>query len=153
MRLGRVLVTLALALALAVAPARADQPAAPAPAPALPAPTLIDHPGDTWYFVGGQFNAIYQAHPRFPAKYSGDNSLQPEPEGIASYVATLYLGARLPTWTEVFVDLELAAGGGLSKALGVAGFPNLDVVRNPTLSQDPYIARAFVRQIIPLSKR
>ena len=45
----------------------------------------------------------------------------------------------------------MALGGGLSQALGVAGFPNLDVVRNPTLGHAPYIARAQIHQIIPLS--
>ena len=45
----------------------------------------------------------------------------------------------------------MALGGGLSQAVGAAGFPNLDVVRNPTLSHAPYIARAEIHQIIPLS--
>ena len=38
----------------------------------------------------------------------------------------------------------------LGEALGVAGFFNLDVVRNPTLSKAPYIARLMWHQIIPL---
>ena len=123
-----------------------------AAAQGMPA-TLIDHPADTWYFAGGQINGIYQYHPGFAAKYSGDNSLKPGHEGIASYVMTLYLGAQVTRYTEILVDGELAAGGGLSSALGVAGFPNLDVVRNPTLSQNPYIARFLVRQIIPLGHK
>jgi carbohydrate-selective porin OprB len=49
------------------------------------------------------------------------------------------------------MHFEAAAGGGLSDALGLAGFTNLDVVRNPTLGTTPYIARGMVRQIIPLS--
>ncbi|MFT3774821.1 MAG: carbohydrate porin [Minicystis sp.] len=139
-------VAAAVALALP-APAKAADPAGP------PAATAFDHPADTWYFVGGQLNAIYQFHPGFAAKYTGPNSLRPEHEGAASYVGTLYLGARLPTMTEIFFDGELAAGGGLSKALGIAGFSNLDVVRNPTLSQNPYVGRFFIRQIIPLGGR
>ena len=45
----------------------------------------------------------------------------------------------------------MAVGGGLSKALGIAGFTNLDVVRNPSLPHDPYVARFEIHQIIPLS--
>ena len=49
------------------------------------------------------------------------------------------------------MDVESAGGRGLSSALGLAGFTNLDVVRNPELGPVPYLARAMVRQIIPLS--
>jgi carbohydrate-selective porin OprB len=38
----------------------------------------------------------------------------------------------------------------LGEALGAAGFFNLDVVRNPTLSKAPYVARLMWHQIIPL---
>ena len=44
-----------------------------------------------------------------------------------------------------------AGGRGLSDALGLAGFTNLDVVRNPTLGSAPYIARAMVHVTVPLS--
>ena len=43
------------------------------------------------------------------------------------------------------------AGHGLSEALGVAGFFNLDVVRNPLLSKAPYVARLMWHQVIALS--
>ena len=66
-------------------------------------------------------------------------------------MATIFLSYQLGSTTEVFADVESAAGGGLSDALGVAGFVNVDVVRNPELGPSPYLARAMVRQIIPLS--
>ncbi len=115
--------------------------------------TLLDHPTDSRFFVGGQGNAIYQFHPDFPAAYSGDHSLKSQHDGITSYVLTLYLGALITKTTEVFLDGEMAAGGGIGSALGVAGFSNLDVVRNPTLGSDPYIARLQIRQTIPLTHR
>jgi high affinity Mn2+ porin len=34
---------------------------------------------------------------------------------------------------------------------GLAGYVNLDVVRNPTLSSEPYLARLWLRKVIPLS--
>jgi high affinity Mn2+ porin len=53
--------------------------------------------------------------------------------------------------TEFLCDIQETGGHGLGEALGVAGFFNLDVVRNPTLSKAPYVARAMWHQIIPLS--
>src|SRR5256885_2076173 len=121
-----------------------------AAAAADPVPTALEHPDDAPYWVAGQINVIFQAHPGFGAAYSGEHSLRPEPEAATSAVATFYSTFRLSRWTEGIVDLELAAGGGLSTALGLAGFTNLDVVRNPNLGAEPYLARAMVRQIVPL---
>lgn len=113
--------------------------------------TMCGHPDTTRYWVSGQDNIIWQAHPTFPAKYSGPNSLRNNAENATSNVATLYLGYSLLRNTEVFVDVESASGGGLSDALGLAGFVNVDVVRNPQLGAKPYLARAMIRQIVPLS--
>src|SRR5262249_22235930 len=85
------------------------------------------------------------------APYTGDNSFRPDAHAAGSFVATVYTGYRLTPTTAVIVAGESAGGGGLSDALGIAGFTDLDVVRNPTLGAAPYLARAFVDQIIPLS--
>ncbi|MDR3722215.1 MAG: carbohydrate porin [Candidatus Acidoferrales bacterium] len=113
--------------------------------------TLFPHSDTSRYWISGQANIILQWHPGFPAKYTGTNSLRPEPENGTSKVYTLYLGYELTPTTEVFLDIESAGGHGLSNALGLAGITNLDVVRNTTLSQNPYVARLMLRQIIPLS--
>ncbi len=47
--------------------------------------------------------------------------------------------------------MQETGGHGIGEALGLAGFTNLDVVRNPTLSKAPYLARLMWHQIIPLS--
>jgi hypothetical protein len=52
----------------------------------------------------------------------------------------------------VLVDVESAGGRGLSNALGLAGFTNLDVVRNPELGPTPYLARVQFHQTIRLSE-
>ena len=98
-------------------------------------------------------NSIFQYHPSFAAPRYGPHSLRPESEGAISGLFTGFFAYRPTRTTELIVDPEMALGGGLSQALGVAGFPNLDVVRNPTLSHAPYIARAEIHQIIPLSPR
>src|SRR5438874_2894111 len=112
--------------------------------------TMFEHSKTSAYWISGQDNIIFQAHPGFPAKYSGPNSFRNTAEDATSNVATLYLGLSARRSTELFLNVESASGGGLSDALGLAGFTNLDVVRNPELGAKPYIARAMIRQIIPL---
>jgi hypothetical protein len=113
--------------------------------------TLFPHSETSRYWISGQANIILQWHGRFPAAYSGTNSFKTAPENTTSKVYTLYLGYELTHTTEVFLDIESAGGHGLSNALGLAGFTNLDVVRNPSLGDVPYLARLMIRQIIPLS--
>jgi hypothetical protein len=117
-----------------------------------PVVTMFPHSETARYWISGQDNIIFQYKPSFHAKYTGTNSLHPEAQNATSNVSTLFLGYQLRKTTEVFVDVEEASGGGLSDALGLAGFVDLDVVRNPLLSKAPYMARAMVRQIIPLSQ-
>lgn len=114
-------------------------------------PTLFPHSQTSRYWISGQDNIIFQYHPAFDAKYNGPNSFTAPANNAISNVSTLFLGCRLFPHTEVFLDIEEASGGGLSDGLGLAGFVNLDVVRNPLLSKAPYVARAMVRQIVPLS--
>jgi high affinity Mn2+ porin len=102
-------------------------------------------------WISGQANFITQGHPTFYSPYSGPNSLSADGQDASSRVVTLYTGFRLTSTTDFFLDLEETGGNGIGDALGVAGFPNLDVVRNPTLSKAPYIARVFLHEMIPLS--
>jgi high affinity Mn2+ porin len=121
------------------------------PATDDPVVTLFPHSQTAPYWISGQDNIIVQWHPSFDAAYSGRNSFRSQAEHATSNVATIFLGYQLGRTTEIFADAESAAGGGLSDALGLAGFVNVDVVRNPELGPSPYLARAMIRQIIPLS--
>jgi len=113
---------------------------------------IFKHSQSSRFWVSGQINVILQWHPSFRAKYSGDNSLRAQGENATSRVLTLYTGFQLTKTTEILVDVESAGGRGISDAVGLAGFTNLDVVRNPTLGSTPYLARAMLHQIIPLSR-
>jgi len=115
-------------------------------------PTMFPHPDKTWWFIAGQANFISQVNPPFPAKYSGPHSFKNDYEKATSRVLTLFAGAELNRGTEILVDVEETGGGGLSTALGLAGFVNLDVVRNPTIGQAPYLARAMFHHVFALSK-
>ena len=107
---------------------------------------------DNRFWLSGQANFITQYHPAFHANLSGPNSLPPPAQDASSRVLTLFMGVRLLRDTEVLVDVEETGGNGIGQALGIAGFTNLDVVRNPTLSKVPYVARVMLHQTIPLSK-
>ncbi len=137
-----------IAAALCVAsPAAADPPAKPPPEV-----TFFDHDTAPFWF-SGEVNSIFQYKPPMRALYSGTNSFRPEGEYAISGLFTAFFAYTPFRVTELIADAEMAAGGGLSQALGVAGFTNLDVVRNPTLSHEPYLARVEIHQIIPLSRR
>jgi high affinity Mn2+ porin len=138
-----------------------DPPAAPAAgdssvkAPAVvPMTTMFPH-SETWpIWISGQANFIFQTHPNFHSPYEGVNSFTAPFEYKVSMVGTLYTGLQVPgthRLTEVLFDEESAGGRGLSQALGLAGFTNLDVVRNPNLGPVPYVAQWIVSQTIPLS--
>jgi hypothetical protein len=111
---------------------------------------LIKHPA-RGYWLSGQLNVITQAQPGFHSPYEGEHSLRSDDHVETSYVATIYGAYELTHNTAVMLSVESAGGSGLSSALGVAGFMNLDVVRNPSLGPTPYIGRVLIDQIIPLS--
>ncbi len=127
--------------------------------------TMFPHSDDTPWYVAGQANIIFQAHPGFHSPYSGKNSLLGGGEYKTSLLGTLYMAYQVQRLfnrpatdtnlrynTDFILDLESAGGRGLSEALGLAGFTNLDVVRNPNLGSTPYIARAQVHQTIGFSR-
>jgi high affinity Mn2+ porin len=131
----------------------ADPQAENADPPADIAPeSMFPHLQDTRFWLSGQANFIFQTHPPFPAKYSGQNSLSPRYEKATSRVLTLYTGVRLNNSTEILVDIEEAGGAALSTGLGLAGDTDLDIVRNPSLSKAPYLARGMIHKVFALSK-
>ena len=115
-----------------------------------PIPVMFPHPETDRLWISGQANFISQWHPAFHSPYEGRNSLSPEAQDATSRVLTLYTGLRLTNTTELICDVQETGGHGIGEAFGLAGFANLDVVRNPTLSKAPYISRLMWHQIIPL---
>jgi len=151
---------LALVLALTLFPQRAHSQDAPVPdsrdqgsdADEDAVESMFPHFKDTRFWLSGQANFIFQTHPPFHADYSGTNSLDPNYEKATSRVLTLYMGARVSNSTEFIVDVEEAGGAALSTGLGLAGFTNLDIVRNPLLSKAPYLARGMIHHVFAFSK-
>lgn len=114
--------------------------------------SMVPHFKDTRIWLAGQANFIYQAHPSFPALYSGAHSLRSTYESATSRVVTLYTGYRVSNSLEFMVDAEEAGGLALSSGFGLAGNTDLDIVRNPLLSHQPYLARAMIHKVFALSK-
>src|SRR5690348_16308345 len=139
----------------------AQQQAPPAPPPSdIPEPpdeqpeaipVMFPRQDTDRFWVSGQANFISQWHPGFHSPYEGPHSLSPQAQDATSRVLTLFTGVRLTNTAELLCDVQETGGHGIGEALGIAGFTNLDVVRNPTLSKAPYIARLMWHQIIPLS--
>jgi hypothetical protein len=129
------------------APAPPDAETGPA---TDPIPAMFPRLETDRLWISGQANIISQWHPAFRSPYQGRNSLSPEAQDATSRVLTLYTGLRLTGTTELLCDVQETGGHGIGEAFGLAGFTNLDVVRNPALSKAPYIARLMWHQIIPL---
>jgi hypothetical protein len=55
---------------------------------------LLGHPNDSRIWLSGQINLIHQQHPSFFAKYTGENSLQPEREKAIASINPLHRRAR-----------------------------------------------------------
>ena len=120
-------------------------------------PTVFPHSENSRYLIDGQANIIFQANGPFHSPYEGPNSFLSHGEYKTSLLGTLYTGFQVNTSprynTDAIFDLESSGGRGLSEALGLAGFTNLDVVRNPNLGSTPYIARVQIHQTVGLTDK
>jgi len=145
----------ALILLAGVGSVVAQQSEPTAPPPQDPPLTMFPHPEGSRYWVSGQANIIFQGRLPFHSPYEGPNSFRSSAEYRTSMVGTIYTALRRNRSdrynTDFIFDIESAAGRGLSQALGLAGFTNLDVVRNPNLGAAPYIARYQIHQVIGLT--
>ena len=106
----------------------------------------------------GQATFILQNLFRFHSPYQNDtggaggSSLLSRNESEISQTYTLYIGARVRPNVELYLNPEMARGHGVSNAVGLAGYSNGEVIRNPTISQDPYLGRYFVRWNVAAGK-
>ena len=122
-----------------------------------PVVAMAPHPENQLWWISGQANIILQGDLPFHSPYQGKNSFIGRGEYKTSMVGTLYTALRRSNSirynTDFVFDMESAGGRGLSEAYGLAGFTNLDVVRNPNLGSTPYIARYQIHQVIGLTNQ
>jgi high affinity Mn2+ porin len=115
----------------------------PPDAPAAPA-------GDQARFaIHGQATFVEQVTGPFHSPYRGPNSLLPH-HGAETTDVTAFLGARLWSGAEAWVNPEIDQGFGVDNTLGVAGFPSGAAYK--VGRSHPYwrVPRAFVRQTVNL---
>jgi high affinity Mn2+ porin len=115
--------------------------------PALETPEPAAAESWNWHV---QNTDIVQGDSGFPAQYSGPNSLDSRGELRETVSLDLYAGARLWRGAEAHVDGLMWQGFGLSKTLGVEGFPNGEAFRLGTDVPNVNLARLFIRQTIGL---
>jgi len=101
------------------------------------------------FAVHGQTTFLEQYDPRFRSPYTGTNSLIPN-LGRETWDATAYVGWRLWSGAELWVNPEIDQGFGLSGTFGVAGFPSGEAYKVGQSTPYLRLQRAFIRQTIDL---
>lgn len=105
------------------------------------------------YSLHFQSTLIPQYHFDFHSPYSGDNSLLASEPTRASLSGTVFFAWKPAKHTYFVFNPEAAGGKGLSKTLGIAGFPNGEVYRVGDPKPKPFIARLYAEQRFALSNR
>jgi high affinity Mn2+ porin len=102
------------------------------------------------FAIHGQFTYLEQETAGFNAPYRGPNSLTPD-TGAETTDVTLFLGARLWSGAETWINPEIDQGRGLDDTLGVAGFPSGEAYK--VGDDNPYVRvqRVFVRDTLNLA--
>src|SRR5262249_2188993 len=100
--------------------------------------------------IHGQTTFVNQYAPSFRAPYRGPNSLLSK-SGRQTWDATLYTGLRLWSGAEFWLNPEIDQGFGLSKTLGVAGFPSGEAYKVGNNYPYARLPRMFIRQTVNLS--
>ena len=110
-----------------------------------------------WFpkLLGLQFNAIYQYLPYFSSPYAGPHSFMAGDDlsHKLTHIYGIYLGSQITPSAQIYFDIEMARGSGISNAIGLGGITNGDVIRQggSNLTHGPYVARLYLRKLFPLS--
>ncbi|WP_243039804.1 carbohydrate porin [Dyella sedimenti] len=123
---------------------------------AIPALARADDGTDDKYFVpqwlGAQYTFIDQHQYSLHSPYQGELSLRPQGDTARSHTFGAYTGVNLPMHLQIYFDVEMFKGEGVSGATGLGGLTNGDVIRSGSagLPKKPYVARRFLRWSLPL---
>lgn len=115
------------------------------------APSVSPRDASNRFSLHWQATFVEQATAGFHAPYSGPNSLSPR-IGRETADTTLYLGARLWSGAELWINPEIDQGFGLNNTVGLAGFPSGEAYK--VGKSKPYLRlpRLFVRQTLNLER-
>ncbi|RDI98335.1 carbohydrate porin [Dyella solisilvae] len=103
-------------------------------------------------WLGAQYTFVDQHQDSLHSPYEGPMSLRPQGDTARSHTFGAYFGVALPGHLQLYTDVEMFKGEGVSGATGLGGLTNGDVIRSGTVSlgKDPYLARAYLRWMLPL---
>lgn len=116
----------------------------------LPAHSQDGNPVTQEWNFHAQVTEIVQGDPGFPAKYSGQNSLNRNGEIQETFTSDLFAGSRLWHGGEIHADGLLWQGYGLSHTEGIEAFPNSDAFKLGTTYPHFMLAHLFIRETIGL---
>jgi high affinity Mn2+ porin len=102
------------------------------------------------FSVHGQFTNVTQKHPPITAPYQGPNSLRASEQAMETGDVTLYVGIKLWSGGELYVNPEIDQGYGLSNTVGIAGFPSGEAYKIGNWTPYYRMQRAFVCQTFAL---
>lgn len=102
------------------------------------------------YLAIGQATWMLQNVFRFHSAYAGENSLRATGQTQFLHTYTGFLGAKIANGLEIFVNPELALGNLISHDKGTGSALNGEAHGEGELSNDPYLARYFLRWRIPI---
>jgi high affinity Mn2+ porin len=118
-----------------------------------PEPESVRLPAWVPRLLGAQATIINQGVLPFHSPYRDANSFKANGDNQISQTYGLYLGSQLTPRLQLYFDVEMFKGEGISNATGLGGPTNGDVIRSGSaqLAKNPYVARAFARYVLPLS--
>ena len=128
-------------------PATNSIPTSPNGTPATVQPSTVPPAVETWNWHV-QNTDIVDYQPRFPAQYSGPNSLLNANEARETVSLDIMGGFRLWQGAEIHLDGLMWQGYGLSKTLGIEAFPSAEAYRYGVTIPNVNIPRAFIRETI-----
>lgn len=124
-----------------------------APCAAQPGSAPVPAPDSAWpQLLSAQYTYVLQHQMALDSPYAGRLSLDPRGDTQSTHTFGFYGGWAPAGWAQLYLDTEKFMGAGVSGATGLGGLTNGDVVREGAagLKKTFYIARAFVRLMLPL---
>ncbi len=100
---------------------------------------------DAWS-IHGQTTVVAQGYGGFHSPYQGTNSLPGHGEVRDTWTSTAFVGRKLWEGGELYINPELAQGGGLAGTLGLGGFSNGEAQKAGAPYPRVRLQRYFVRQ-------
>lgn len=109
-----------------------------------------DVPATQTWAIYGQATFTDQYHPAFRSTYRGPNSLDPGSRGNETVDVTLFTGVSPWDGGEVWANMEMDQGYGLSNTYGIAAFPSAEAYKIGRAQPYGRLQRLFFRQSFDL---